>query len=116
MRRPHFLFYRGSSPTLELVLPLRLEPSDTVYATLSQHARTALEYAINGSGSPAGTGSLSLAPDAPDTLLLSMTQTDTLALAAGDCALQLRVKTQAGADTFPPLHGFVGQTQKEGLI
>lgn len=116
MRRPHFLFYRGSSPTLELVLPLRLAPTDTVYATFSQGAQTALEYALNGTPSPAGTGSLSLAPGAQSTLLLSMTQADTLALASGDCALQLRVKTQAGADTFPPLHGTVGQTQKEGSI
>ena len=116
MRRPQFLFFRGSSPTLELVMPLRLSASDTVYATFSQGGVTALEYACNGTPSPAGTGTLSLAPDAPDTLLLSMTQADTLALAAGECALQLRVRTQDGADTFPPLRGCVGQTQKEGLI
>lgn len=116
MRRPHFLFFRGSSPTLELVLPLNLSSSDTAFATFSQGGAPALEYALNGSPSPAGTGSLSLAQDAADTLLLAMSQADTLALAAGDCALQVRVKTDAGTDTFLPLHGFVGQLQKEGMI
>ena len=116
MRRPDFLFFRGSSPTLELVLPLSLDAEDTVYATFSQNGQSALEYALNGTPSPAGAGSLSLAPDSADTLLLLMTQADTLALASGECELQLRVKTQAGADAFPPLHGFVGRTQKEGQI
>jgi len=116
MRRPQFLFYRGSSPTLELLLPLSLAASDTVYATLSQGGSPSLEYAVNGTPSPAGTGSLRIADNAPDTLLLSLSQADTLALSAGDCALQLRVKTQAGTDSFAPCFGCVGQLQKEGLI
>ena len=43
-------------------------------------------------------------------------QADTLALAAGDVELQLRIKNDVGADTFRPLCGRVGRALKEGTI
>ena len=35
---------------------------------------------------------------------------------SGDCELQLRVRTEAGSDTFFPLCGAVGQARKEGVL
>ena len=45
-----------------------------------------------------------------------MSQADTLALAAGDVELQLRIKNSVGADTFRPLTGRVGPARKEDVI
>ena len=116
MGEGEFLFFRGSTPTLELVLPLAVGASDTVYLTLSQGGRPVVEYAINGSASPAGTGTLRRAEEDENVLLLTMSQADTLALAAGDAELQLRLKNDVGADTFRPLIGRVGPARKEGVI
>ena len=116
MEESQFLFFRGSTPTLELVLPLRVDFSDVVYLTLCQGGRPVLEYAMNGSPSPAGTGSLSRAEADENVLLLTMSQADTLALAAGDVELQLRIKNDVGADTFRPICGRVGRALKEGTI
>ncbi|MBR3077408.1 MAG: hypothetical protein IKQ54_02110 [Oscillospiraceae bacterium] len=116
MEESQFLFFRGSTPTLELVLPLRVDFSDVVYLTLCQGGRPVLEYAMNGSPSPAGTGSLSRAEADENVLLLTMSQADTLALETGNVDLQLRLKNSVGADTFQPLTGRVGPAWKEGLI
>ena len=111
-----FLFFRGSTPTLELVLPLAVAFTDTVYLTFSQGGRSVVEYAMNGSPSPAGTGTLTRAEEDENVLLLTMSQADTLALQSGDAELQLRLKNETGADTFRPLAGRVGPTLKEGVI
>ena len=116
MEETEFLFFRGSTPTLELVLPLALDFSDTVYLSFSQGGQTVLEYAMNGSPSPAGTGTLRRAEEDENVLLLTMTQADTLALRTGDAELQLRLKNDVGADTFRPLVGRVGPALKEGVI
>ncbi len=116
MGEGEFLFFRGSTPTLELVLPLAVGYSDTVYLTLSQGGRPVVEYAMNGSPSPAGSGTLRRAEEDENVLLLTMTQADTLALQTGDAELQLRLKNDVGADTFRPLTGRVGPTLKEGSI
>ena len=116
MNESDFLFFRGSTPTLELVLPLAVGPEDTVYLTLSQGGRPVVEYALTGPPSPAGTGSLSRAEEDENVLLLTMTQADTLALQAGDAELQLRLCNEVGADTFRPLIGRVGPARKEGVI
>ena len=116
MSAPDFLFFRGSTPTLELVLPLAVSSSDTVYLTFSQGGRPVVEYAMNGSPSPAGTGSLIRAEEDENVLLLMMTQADTLALQSGDAVLQLRLKNDVGADSFQPLTGRIGPILKEGTI
>ena len=101
MEESQFLFFRGSTPTLELVLPLRLSYDDVIYLTLCQGGRPVLEYALNGS---------------LNVLLLTMSQADTLALETGNVDLQLRLKNSVGADTFRPLTGRVGPAWKEGVI
>ena len=116
MEETEFLFFRGSTPTLELVLPLAVDFSDTVYLSFSQGGRNVLEYAMNGSPSPAGTGTLRRAEEDENVLLLTMSQADTLALETGNVDLQLRLKNSVGADTFQPLTGRVGPAWKEGLI
>ena len=116
MNETQFLFYRGSSPTLELVLPLAVGPEDTVYLTFAQGGRPVVEYALNGTPSPAGTGSLRRDEQEENVLLLCMSQRDSLALQSGEAELQLRLCNSVGADTFRPLFGRIGPARKEGLI
>lgn len=116
MEEGEFLFFRGSTPTLELVLPLAVGRTDTVCLTLAQGGRTVLEYAINGTASPAGTGTLRRDEAEENLLLLTMSQADTLALEAGDLELQLRLKNDVGADSFRPLRGRVGPVLREGVL
>jgi hypothetical protein len=114
MRTPQFLLPRGGTPVLELCLPFVPEAEDTVYLTLCQGGVPVLEYAMNGQANPPAEGSLSLSEDG--TLLARMTQSDTLRLAAGECELQVRVKTDLGADVFPILRGAVSRLRKQGVI
>lgn len=116
MEEGEFLFFRGSTPTLELVLPLAVGWTDTVCLTLAQGGRPVLEYAINGTASPAGTGTLRRDEAEENLLLLTMSQADTLALEAGDLELQLRLKNDVGADSFRPLRGRVGPVLREGVL
>ena len=116
MDEAEFLFFRGSTPTLELVLPLAVAPSDVVYLSLSQRDRVVLEYAMNGSPQAGSSGQLVRAEGDENVLLLTLSQADTLALESGDVELQLRLKNSVGADTFQPLHGCVGPARKEGII
>ena len=116
MRTPQFFFFRGSTPTLELALPFALGAGDAAYLTLSQDGLNPLEYAYNGQQASYVQGSLTPLEEDPKTLAVSMTQADTLRLQAGDCELQLRVKTDQGADAFFPIFGQIGETRKEGVI
>ena len=118
-RLPEFEIYRGSTPLLECGLPLELSGSDVVYASFAQGNRVVLEYRINGSADPEltpPTGSMSLDPQNAAILRIQMTQADTLRLEAGDADLQLRIKTNDGADTLIPVHGWVGKAYKGGTI
>ena len=47
---------------------------------------------------------------------LALTEQETMDFLPGDCELQLRVRTEAGSDTFFPLCGAVGQARKEGVL
>ncbi len=116
MDESQFLFFRGSTPTLELVLPLAIRAADKVYLTLAQGGRPVVEYALNGTPSPAGTGLLRRDEAEANVLLLTMSQQDTLALKSGDVELQIRLRNAVGADTFRPLIGRVGPARKEGVI
>ena len=116
MRTPQFLIFRGSTPTLELVLPLEPEPTDRLYLTFSQNDTPVLELSMNGTPSPAGTGSLTLSDTEPGLVLAALSQQDTLKLKVGACRLQLRVRTSAGVDTLFPVAGYVGEALKEGAI
>ncbi len=115
MRIPQFIFYRGSTPTLELELPMALTGAETAWVTLSQQGQTVLDYAMHAQGQT-GEGSLSLCDTDPCLLLVQLTQADTLALDHGDCELQLRLRTADGADTFAPCFGWVGQARRKGEI
>lgn len=116
MRTPQFLISRGSTPTLELFLPMTPARNDKIYLTFSQNGRTTLELSRNGSAIPAGTGSLTLSEEEPGLVLASLTQDDTLMLKAGDCRMQLRIRGSEGADAFFPLTGYVEDVLKEGSI
>ena len=116
MDETDFLFFRGSTPTLELVLPLAVDWSDTVCLTLSQRGRTVVEYAMNGSANPRGSGTLTRDETQQNLLLLTLSEADTLALEAGDVELQLRLKNSVGADSFRPLTGRVGPILREGVL
>ena len=116
MDENEFLFFRGSTPTLELVLPLAVGWNDKIFLTLAQGGRTVLEYALNGTANPAGSGTLRRDETDENLLLLTMSQADTLSLEAGDVELQLRLKNDVGADSFRPLWGRVGPALKEGVI
>ena len=113
MIQPQFCFFRGSTPAVELLLPMDCTAQDVLYATFSQGDRTVVEYAQNGQPDRPGTGTM----ETEGRLVrLQMSQQDTLAFDCGDCELQLRIKTEDGADTFFPLWGIVGPVRKEGLI
>ncbi len=114
----NFLIYQGSTPTLELVLPLELNVDDVAVATLRQGDVDVLEWALNETPREAiaGNGTLTLHEDDPSVLLLAMTQADTLALEPVDAELQLRVVTQEGADTFVPVVGAVGPAYRGGVL
>ena len=116
MEEQEFLFFRGSTPTLELVLPLAVGAEDAAVLTISQGGRAVVEYAINGQPDPAGTGVLARDAAEENVLLLTMTQADTLLLEPGDAELQLRLKNSIGADTFRPLIGRVGPARREGIL
>jgi hypothetical protein len=116
MDEAEFLFFRGSTPTLELVLPLAVGVSDTVFLSFCQRDRVVLEYAMNGQANGSATGTLAREESQENVLLLTMSQADTLKLEAGDAELQLRLKNDVGADTFRPLPGRVGPARKEGVI
>lgn len=116
METPRMLFFRGSTPTLELELPLELTDEDTAFLTISQQSEPVLEYAMNATPSPAAQGRMYLCPNNPRLLLVEMAQADTVRCLAGDCELQLRIKTEFGADTFYPIRARVGQMRKEGVI
>ncbi|MBQ1651505.1 MAG: hypothetical protein II056_03685 [Paludibacteraceae bacterium] len=116
MDENQFLFFRGSTPTLELVLPLAVGPDDVLCLTLAQAGRTVLAYGVNTTVQPAGTGTLTRDEGQENVLLLSMSQADTLALQAGETELQLRLRNSVGADTFRPLLGRVGPSRREGSL
>lgn len=116
MRTPLFCIPRGSTPTLELELPFAADPEDVIYLTFSQADRPVLELARNGTAVQPGTGSLQVDAADPCLLLASLTQADTLRLEAGDCLLQVRIRTAGGADTFLPIPGRIGEALKGGVI
>ena len=116
MRTPAFLIRRGSTPVLKLDLPVQPEETDVIYLTLGQGERNVLEYARNGTPSPAGTGTLRLSETAPNRLEAEMTQADTLRLKAGECVIQVRLRGRDGALTFCPVVGRVGETLKQNEI
>ena len=82
--------------------------SDTVYLTLAQGGRPVVEYALNGTPSPAGTGSLSRAEEDENVLLLTMTQADTLALAVGDAELARKLEDKRKRDAAAALEKDAG--------
>ena len=116
MEAREFLFFRGSSPTLELVLPLAVAPEDAAVLSFSQGGEPVLVYAMNDQAQSRATGRLHRDEAEENVLLLEMSQRDTLALASGHVELQLRVANALGADTFHPLQGLVGPTLYEGMI
>lgn len=118
MKKPQFLFFQGSTPTLAFQLPYALSANDVLYATFSQAGQTVTEYTRGGEAilSPPG-GTLTVSECCPNLVKITMTQADTLLFAAGDCSMQLRVrKTNNSADTLIPVAGYVGKAQKGTVI
>lgn len=113
-----FMIAQGSTPTLELELPFEAPVAAVAYATFTQEDEPVLEYAYNSSPTAAIKAGGKLIFDADDrsVLLLSMTQADTLKLVNGDVELQVRIRTNDGADTFYPIPGGVVQARKGGVI
>lgn len=115
----NFRIAQGSTPRLELELPFSLPDSGVkAFVTFSQGGVNVLEYSYGGTATPAiaGTGELTVDSSDMSMLLLTMTQSDTLSLAAGDIELQVRLKTPDGVDTFDPLVGEVMKAKKGGVI
>ena len=115
-----FYVFQGSTPRLEIVLPLEIDAaSDIVYATMDQMDQSVLEYRINGtnrSGMVVPAGAMAVDETDADTIIIQMAQEDTLRLIPGEVLLQIRVKTSDGADTLIPIPGYVGKAQKPGTI
>ena len=118
MNNNKFLFFQGSTPTLEFVLPLVLDSEDIAVVTFRQGDVNRLEYAINEDVSilVAGTGTLTLQEGDGSVLLLAMSQADTLRLSEGDVEIQLRIVTDAGADSFAPVVGAVGPAFRKEVM
>lgn len=118
MDNHQFIFFQGSTPTLELVLPLMLDQEDVAVVTIRQGDHDMLEYAMNATPTQSiqGTGTLALKEDDHSVLLLAMTQADTLKLFTGDAEIQLRIVTEDGADTFVPVVGAVGPAFRKGEL
>jgi hypothetical protein len=122
-RLPEFCVSRGSTPCLEVGMPLELENSDVIYATFAQDRSALLEYNLNGSAdasTPAASGSMEIDEDDATILRICMTQADTLAFETGEVVLSIRIKRtdeeDTLADTLKPITGMVFPAIKEGVI
>ena len=114
-----FMIAQGSTPRIELALPFEADgDTDVVYVTFNQDDKNVLEYSMNGTATAAiaGAGTLAVSDEDDSVLVLTMTQADTLRLTPDDVELQVRIKTDAGADTFFPLVGAVVKSYKTGVI
>lgn len=120
MNNLNFLIFQGTTPTIELVMPLELAADDAAVVTIRQGDADVLEYALNAEARSeiAGTGALVFADDGTDrsVLLVNMSQADTLGLTVGDAELQLRIVTDEGADAFVPIPGAVGPAFRRGAL
>ena len=121
MRTPKFVIMQGSTPTIDVEIPLDVSGGGCkVYLDIIQGDEIVLEYTMNGTQAPADirpTGTLVGDVYEGTLLILSMTQADTLRLDEGDAAIQLRYISALGdADTTIPVFGFVGKAYKSGVI
>lgn len=118
MNNLNFLIFQGTTPTIELVMPLELDVDDAAVVTIRQGDTDVLEFGMNAEPTAAisGSGTLELQEGDQSVLLLAMTQADTLKLTVGDAEIQLRVSTQDGADTFAPVVGAVGPAFRKGEL
>lgn len=118
MDNMRFMIAQGSTPRIELLLPFELKNRYVVFVTFEQKRNAVLEYGLGFQPSPeiAGEGTLSVDPDDKSMLVLNMTQQDTLSLIPCDIEMQVRVKTDDGADTFLPIPGHVIKAIKGGVI
>ena len=118
MDQLQFAIAQGSTPRVELLLPFSMPSGTIAFATFAQNNTAVLEFGMNGTPTEAIAGAGTLTKDAEDSsmLVLEMTQEDTLALKPGDAELQVRVKTNDGADTFFPIPGVIIKAIKPGVI
>ena len=106
---PKFFFFPGSTPTFEFILPVEVDIAggDILFVTLSQGYQTVLEFDQDSQALQAEGNSV----------LLTMSQRDTLLFKQGDCEAQIRYLLQDGtSDVSCPIHGRVGRTQKDEEI
>lgn len=114
-----FLIAQGSTPRVELALAFDFPSSGgKAFVTFAQSGVPVLEYGLNDTPTQriAGTGSLSVDQDDASLLVIEMSQADTLSLKPGEAELQVRVKTNDGADTYAPLIGRIEKAIKGGVI
>lgn len=119
MVQDFFDIVQGSTPLFELQLPFEYPSSGAVvFATFVQNTKPVREFALGGTATStiAGTGTLTVSDSDDSTLLLSLTQADTLAMTPGDVEFQVRIRTSDGADTFHPIPGRVHRAYKPGVI
>lgn len=77
--------YRGTTPTLEFVLPFSADTLATLYITIAQHGSTVIEKTLTDCTASG------------ETLTVTLTQAETLMLRCHDTAqIQVRAKTMAG--------------------
>lgn len=121
MRTPNYTIMQGSTPTVDIEIPLDISGGGCViYLDLIQNEQIVLEYNLNGTPAPAAiqpTGTLT-SDDLDGRLLhLNMTQSDTLRLKRGDVGVQLRFQSDEGdTDTSEVIYGFVGEAYKKDVI
>lgn len=113
-----FIIARGSTPRIEFGFPFELSESDVISVVMAQRDSIVREIGKNYVPPPfSSNGStLEISDEDASVLALQMSQADTLALTAGDCEIQIRVKTADGADTFIPVPGAVVKSYKEGVL
>ena len=109
MQIPQFAVWQGTDFSLEVRLPYELASGDAAVATLSQGFVPVLEYRLNvEAAESAPEGRIVVDSEDAHVLRIEMTQADTLQLAAGEVELQVRVRTDEGAETFAPVLGMIG--------
>lgn len=105
---PEFEFYRGSTPSLSFSLPLQIDKEkDKVFVTFTQEFEDILELDFDS-------GSLDISGH---TLIVSLSQNQTLMLKSGGVDVQIRYALEDGTcDVSDPVYGYIGYTQKDGEI
>lgn len=114
MRTPQFQIMQGQECYLYLSCPIDLTDCTKIYLTIVQDGKVFGEFSELNALSEYG--EISIDDEESTDLVLHLTQAATLDLNAGECEIQIRVKTSDGADTFLPVWGMVGKAFTGGEL